>query len=441
MLDVAPYLARLASAQLVNRQGRVTRVAGLSIEAEGLRLSIGDLCQIAPEDGNSPLVAEVVGFSHGRLQLAPFGEVRGVRPGSAVTAAERLLAVPAGPELLGRVLNGLGCPIDDRGPLTGTSRVLLGAAPPHPLRRAPITVPLETGVRAIDGLLTCGRGQRLGIFAGSGVGKSTLLGMIGRYARSDVNVVALIGERGREVQEFIERDLGPDGLARSVLVVATSDQPAPLRLKAAWVATAIAEQFREQGCNVTFMMDSVTRFAMAQREVGLTAGEPPAMRGYPPSVFALLPQLLERTGTSDRGTITGFYTVLVEGDDTNEPIADTVRGILDGHIVLTRELAAQNHFPAIDVLASISRLMRHITPPEHQQDAAAVRDVLATYHAARDLVSIGAYVAGSNPQIDRALELLPAVVGFLRQPADEFTAFGQTAAALAGLAAAGMGEP
>ncbi|MCL4533638.1 MAG: FliI/YscN family ATPase [Bacteroidetes bacterium] len=314
--------------------------------------------------------------------------------------------------------------------MTCTRQYSIRNDPPSPLTRMRIATPLQTGVRAIDGLLTCGKGQRMGIFSGSGVGKSTMMGMIARNARSDANVIALIGERGREVQEFIERDLGAEGLQRSVIVVSTSDQPALLRIKAAWVATTIAEYFRDQGLDVTFMMDSVTRFAMAQREIGLTVGEPPAVKGYPPSVFALLPKLMERTGTSERGTITGFYTVLVEGDDVTEPITDTVRSILDGHIHLSRELAAENHYPAIDVLTSVSRVMSGITDREHQQLAGRLRDVLATYRSARDLIDIGAYVPGSNPQIDRAVELMPEVTRFLRQPADENAVYEDTLAHL-----------
>ena len=430
MIELARYQKLLHQITPVRFQGRVVQVIGLSIEAEGLRLQVGEICHIYPERDARRISAEVVGFKNDRLIIMPFAEMQGVKPGSAVFPSGRQFTVPVGFELLGRVVDGLCSPIDGKGPLSCNRRYSIRNNPPSPLARRRITEPLQTGVRAIDGLLTCGKGQRMGIFSGSGVGKSTMMGMIARDARSDVNVIALIGERGREVQEFIERDLGPDGLERSVIVVSTSDQPALLRIKAAWVATTIAEYFRDQGLDVTFMMDSVTRFAMAQREIGLTVGEPPAVKGYPPSVFALLPKLMERTGTSEKGTITGFYTVLVEGDDITEPITDTVRGILDGHIHLSRELAAENHYPAIDVLSSISRVMSSITDKRHQQLASRLRDVVATYRGAQDLINIGAYVAGSNPQIDRAIELMPRVVDFLRQSADESTAFEDTIARL-----------
>jgi flagellum-specific ATP synthase len=337
------------------------------------------------------------------------------------------------------VIDGLCRPIDGKGPLQTTEQCYLDNSPPSPLGRQRIASPLETGVRAIDGLLTCGKGQRVGVFAGSGVGKSTLLGMIARNALSDVNVIALIGERGREVQEFIERDLGPEGLRRSVVVVSTSDQPPLQRLKGGWVATAIAEHFRDRGHDVTLLMDSVTRFAMAQREIGLAAGEPPATRGYPPSVFALLPKLMERAGTSEKGTITGFYAVLVEGDDLTEPVTDTVRSVLDGHIVLSRRLANDNHYPAIDVLASTSRVMPTITTPEHRELASRVRDVLATHAGAADLINIGAYVSGSNPAIDRAIRFMPRVKGLLRQGAGEKSSMAETLAAMAAIFAASEG--
>jgi flagellum-specific ATP synthase len=341
--------------------------------------------------------------------------------------------VPVGPELLGRVVNGLAQPIDGLGPLGTTARYPVTNLPPDAMARRPVKAPLGTGLRAIDGLLVCGKGQRIGIFAGSGVGKSTTLGMIARNARSDVNVIALVGERGREVQEFIERDLGPEGLARSVVVVATSDQPALQRIKAAWVATAIAEYFREQGCDVTLMMDSVTRWAMAQREIGLTVGEPPVVKGYPPSVFGLMPKLLEKAGSSAKGTITGFYTVLVDGDDPNEPIADTARSILDGHISLSRQLAHQNHYPAIDILGSLSRLMNSIAKPEHIRAANRLRDALAVYRASEDLISIGAYAAGTNPALDDALAMMPHIKAFLCQGVDEPSSYEEALAALLAL--------
>jgi flagellum-specific ATP synthase len=420
---------RLRDLQPIQREGRVVRGIGLTVEAIGLDLEIGDLCHIFPslsEEGR--LAAEVVGFHDERLVLVPLAELRGVRHGSRVVRAPEALHVPVGPELLGRVIDGLGRPIDGKGPLRCRRRLRIGGAPPSPLQRAPIRDILPTGVRTIDALLTCGRGQRLGIFAGSGVGKSTLLGMISRNAVCDVRVIALIGERGREVQEFIERDLGPAGLEQAVVVVSTSDQPALMRIKAAWTATLIAEYFRDRGMSVVLMMDSVTRLAMAQREVGLAAGEPPATRGYPPSVFALLPRLLERAGNAEQGSITAFYTVLVEGDDLNEPISDTVRGILDGHIVLARTLADRGHYPAIDVLASVSRLMPSLVTPDHRALASEVRELLAAYESARDLIDIGAYVHGTNPTVDRALSLMPEIRRCLQQKPEERATFAETVA-------------
>jgi flagellum-specific ATP synthase len=379
--------------------GEVVRVVGTTVEAAGLILQLGSICWIDLEP-EGMVSAEVVGFKDGLITLVPFGDLSGVRPGSAVRLREQQFRVPIGPAVLGRVLDGFGRPLDGQGPLRAQYRVVSGAAP-HPLGRARISTPISTGVRALDGLLSAGKGQRLGIFAGSGVGKSTLLAMIARHASSDVNVIALIGERGREVQEFIDEQLGPDGLARSCVVVATSDQPALLRLKAAEIATAIAESFRDDGKDVLFMMDSVTRLAMAQREIGLGAGEPPALRGYPPSVFSMLPRLLERAGNTEYGTITGFFTVLVEGDDMTEPVADTVRSILDGHIVLSRSLAERNHYPAVDVLASVSRAMPSVVDKD------------------RDLIEVGAYAHGSNPAIDESIALRPALEAFLCQELEE----------------------
>jgi len=366
-----------------------------------------------------------VGFREDRTLLMPLGDMEGIQPGSPVYPTRSVFRTPVGTALLGRVLDGLGRPIDGRGSLNTTENAPIYNAAPHPLRRQAIAEPLVTGVRAIDGLLTIGKGQRMGIFAGSGVGKSMLMGAIARGSRADVSVIALVGERGREVQEFVDRDLGRVGLARSVVVVSTSDQPALVRLKAAWVATTVAEFYREQGLDVILLMDSVTRFAMAQREVGLAIGEPPASKGYTPSVFSLMPKLLERAGTAERGSITGFFTVLVEGDDFNEPICDAARSILDGHIMLTRDLAARNHYPAIDVLNSISRVMPAVTTPEHRGNAAKVRKLMATYEKARDLVNIGAYVAGTDPEIDAALAALPALMGFLQQGV-EFAPFEST---------------
>lgn len=425
-IDLRKYHDLLDRLTALRCQGQVVEVIGLIIEAEGLSPQMGELCHVYSPASRSPLVAEVVGFKADRTLLMPLGEMQGIQPGSTVVATGMPFTVPISSQLLGRVIDGLGRPLDGKGPLLGYHRSPLDSTSPHPLRRRAISEPLSTGIRAIDGLLTCGKGQRIGIFAGSGVGKSTLLGMIARHASSDINVIALIGERGREVREFIDLNLGPEGLARSVVVVSTSDDPPLIRIKGAWTATAIAEYFRDSGLDVTFMMDSVTRFAMAQREVGLAVGEPPAMKAYPPSVFALLPKLMERTGTGENGTITGFYTVLVESDDLTEPITDTVRSILDGHIVLSRSLAAENHYPAIDVLQSVSRLMPTITTPEHQRAAGKLRELLATYERTRDLINIGAYVAGSNPQIDQALEALPKIQQFLRQDADDVTPLDET---------------
>ncbi|MDA8218732.1 MAG: FliI/YscN family ATPase [Dehalococcoidales bacterium] len=435
-MAATPDLARLRRAleglNTIKGYGRVVRVTGLAIEATGLACEVGEVCTVATYGGGGRLLTEVVGFRNGSTLLMPLGEMRGIRPGSVVVARGTPFTVRVGEGLLGRVLDGLGRPIDGLGPPGCLERYFMSGEPIQPLSRAPIREPLETGVRAIDGLLTCGQGQRIGIFAGSGVGKSTLLGMIARNAKADVNVIALIGERGREVQEFIDRDLGPEGLARSVVVVSTSDQPALVRIRGAWVATAIAEYFRDQGKNVVFLMDSVTRVAMAQREVGLTVGEPPASKGYTPSVFALLPRLMERTGNSANGSITGFYTVLVESDDMTEPIADNSRSILDGHVVLTRELVMENHLPAIDVLQSASRVMGNVVGPEHLACAGRMRETMAAYRRARDLLEIGAYVQGTNPQVDRAVAMLAEINGFLRQQPGEHACLAETISWLVG---------
>lgn len=410
--------------------GRVTRVIGLTMESQGPGVSIGEVCYLRPPGAGKNILAEVVGFRDHRVLLMPLGLMEGIGPGCEVVAAGHALKVGVGRGLLGRVLDGLGRPIDGLGPVKVEKSYPASNSPPDPLQRRRITEPLGVGVRAIDGLITCGKGQRMGIFSGSGIGKSTLLGMIARNTSADVSVIGLVGERGREVRDFIEKDLGEDGLRRSVVVVATSDQPALLRIKAALVATAIAEYFRDEGMDVLLMMDSVTRFAMAQREVGLAIGEPPATRGYTPSVFALLPRLLERAGTSSRGTITGFYTVLVDGDDLNEPITDAVRSILDGHVVLSRELAARNQYPAIDVLASVSRLMVDVADPRHLAAAGEFRSLLATYRDAEDLVNIGAYQRGSNPRIDRALEMIEPMRAFLQQGIYERADFDEVVAQL-----------
>ena len=427
--DLSPRLAHyyryLENMDDTIHSGRVAQIVGLTIESIGPTTNIGDLCYIEPRSGPG-IPAEVVGFKDQRVLLMPLADLHGVGPGSLVTATGAPLNVMVGEKLLGRVLDGLGQPMDNKGYVLATKHKSIQGDIPKPLERQRIKEPLSVGVRAIDGLLTCGKGQRIGVFAGSGVGKSTLLGMMARNTEADVNVIALIGERGREVREFLERDLGPEGLARSVVVVATSDQPALVRIKGAMVATTIAEFFRDQGKNVLFVMDSVTRLAMAQREVGLAIGEPPATRGYTPSVFALLPRLLERTGPGSIGTITAFYTVLVEGDDLNEPVTDTVRGILDGHIVLARSMAEKNHYPAIDVLASISRLMIEVTSPEHQKLAGQLRAALATYRDAEDLINIGAYASGSNPQIDEAIRLYSSMNHFLRQDVNETSSWSET---------------
>ncbi len=423
--DLSRYSKAITKLNPTRTSGRVNQVLGLTIQAIGLDCQIGEVCEIHSSD-EAPIYSEVVGFQEDRVLLMPLGDMHGIQPGSAVFPVAKAFRTPVGMPLLGRVLDGLGQPLDTGPTLDGLEKASTYAIPPHPLSRPPITDPLVTGVRVIDGMLTCGKGQRMGIFAGSGVGKSTLMGTIARSSKSDVSVIALVGERGREVREFLERDLGDDGLARSVVVVSTSDQPALVRLKAAFVAMTIAENFRDHGLDVTFLMDSVTRFAMAQREIGLAIGEPPASKGYTPSVFALLPRLLERAGASDKGTITGFFTVLVEGDDFNEPICDATRGILDGHIILSRAMAARNHYPAIDVLNSVSRVMPAVTSKEHQQMAAKARKHLATYEKARDLVNIGAYVSGSDPDIDASLRVLPSITSFLQQETKEVTSFEDT---------------
>ena len=421
LFDPAKYLSAIHNADTIKLNGKITQIIGLVIESQGPNVNLGELCYIHPRNQGEPIPAEVVGFRENRVLLIPVGELQGIGPGCEVVSAHRMLKVNVGRQLLGRVLDGLGNPIDGKGPLISSTQYPLNATPPPPLNRRRIMDKLAVGVRSIDSVLTLGRGQRVGIMAGSGVGKSTLLGMIARNTEADISVIALIGERGREVREFIERDLGEEGLKRAVVVVATSDQPALVRLKGAMTATAIAEYFRDQGMDVMLMMDSVTRFAMAQREIGLTVGEPPATRGYTPSVFAMLPKLLERSGTGDRGSITGIYTVLVDGDDMNEPIADAVRSILDGHIVLSRNLAAQNHYPAIDVLSSVSRVMMEIAEKEHVQCAQRLRSLLATYREAEDLINIGAYARGSNANIDKAIEVIAGITSFLQQDVHENT--------------------
>ena len=435
-IDLAKYRALVSRLDTVRANGLVTQVIGLVVESIGPAAQIGELCEIRHGGRNAPTVkAEVVGFKANHLLLMPLGEMAGIKPGSEVVATGHMQQVTVGDFLLGRVLDGLGEPADGKGALygPGAKQYPIFAAPPDAMTRRRITEPVGLGIRAIDGLLTMGKGQRMGIFAGSGVGKSTVLGMIARNTTADVNVICLVGERGREVREFVESDLGEEGLRRSVLVIATGDKPPLVRLKAPLVATAIAEYFRDQGRDVLLMMDSVTRLAMAQREVGLAVGEPPATRGYPPSVFALLPKILERSGTSDKGTITALYTVLVEGDDENEPIADTVRGILDGHIWLSRDLAARGHYPAIEVGRSVSRVMSQVTSPSQRASAARLRETLATFKEAEDLINIGAYAEGSNPRIDAARRLIEPARAFLRQGVHEQSTMGTTVEALEGI--------
>ncbi len=422
--NLTKFSRAIEDTEPMKMSGKVTQVIGLVIESKGPNVSLGELCYIKSRFPNvEPIPAEVVGFREGLVLLMPIGEMQGIGPGCEVLSAQKTLQVKVGMELLGRVLDGLGNPMDGKGPILSKTEYPLHAEPPDPLQRPRIKDSLYVGVRAIDGLITLGSGQRIGIMAGSGVGKSTLLSMIARNTEADISVISLVGERGREVRDFIERDLGEEGLKRSVVVVATSDKPALVRIKGAMTATAIAEYFRDQGRRVVLMMDSVTRFAMAQREVGLTIGEPPATRGYTPSVFALLPRLLERAGTSARGSITGIYTVLVDGDDMNEPIADAVRSILDGHIVLSRAIAAQNHFPAIDILASVSRVMTDVVTKDHREAAQHMRALMAVYKEAEDLIHIGAYVKGSSKKIDEAIEKIDAINDFLCQGVFDVTSF------------------
>lgn len=404
----------IEQADLIKVVGKVTRVIGLVIEAQVQGVFIGELC-IIEIDENTKVRAEVVGFKEEQVLLMPLGNLSGIRPGSKVFATGDPVSVKVGPELLGRVVSGLGEPIDNKGPLNCKETYPIDCDPPDPISRPRITEILKVGVKAIDGTLTLGKGQRVGIFAGSGVGKSTLMGMLARNCSADVNVISLVGERGREVKDFIEESLGEEGLKKSVVIAATSDNPPVIRLKGALVGTAIAEYFRDQGKSVLFMMDSVTRFAMAQREIGLATGEPPTTKGYTPSVFAMLPRLMERAGTSSKGSITAIYTVLVDGGDMDEPVADAARGILDGHMILSRDLAAKNHYPCIDIGQSVSRLMSALASKEHKEAAGKLREVLAQYQEAEDLINIGAYVKGSNPKIDHAVDKIDKVNSFLRQ--------------------------
>ncbi|PLV57508.1 flagellar protein export ATPase FliI [Thermotoga sp. SG1] len=425
MKDLLRELKRRLNEEDFNRfNGRVTRVVGLTVESHGPDAFLGEMCKISLQNGKNAL-AEVVGFKEGNVVLMPYEDVSGLKMGCEVIRTNRVLEIGVGRNMIGRVFDGLGRPLDGRS-FVPEARYPLTNSPPHPLKRKRIKDPLSVGVRAIDGFITIGKGQRIGIFAGSGVGKSTLLGMIARNTTADVCVLALIGERGREVREFIERDLGEEGLKRSILVVSTSDQPALTRVKSLLTATSIAEYYRDLGYDVLLMVDSLTRWAMAQREVGLAIGEPPTTRGYPPSVFAGLPKILERAGNSDRGSITAVYTVLVEADDFNEPISDTVRSIVDGHIVLSRRLAESNHYPAIDVLASVSRLMNDVVSEEHKEAANRLRALLSSYESAKDLIEIGAYKKGTNPLVDKVIEMQEDINAFLRQGIFEKSSFEET---------------
>lgn len=420
-------LNQLEALELTTVHGRITEIVGMLIKAVVPQVKIGEVCLIKRDSGE-PLMAEVVGFTREEVFLSPLGTMAGIGPSSEVIPLRMPMHIKVGPQLLGRVLNGLGQPLDseEKGPLHVETSYSIYNAPPDPLKRGMISTPISTGVRSIDGVLTCGEGQRIGIFSAAGGGKSTLLGMIARYAKADVNVISLIGERGREVREFLEHDLGKEGLERSVVIVSTSDQAAQLRLNAAYVGTAIAEYFRDQGKKVILMMDSITRFARALREIGLAAGEPPARAGFTPSVFATLPRLLERSGNSEKGSITAFYTILVAGDDINEPVSDEVRSILDGHIILSSELARQYHYPAVDVLSSVSRIISHIVDKNHLQLIGKVREVLANYKKNELLIRIGEYKPGSDKGADFAIKYIDKVNRFLKQQIDEKCTFEET---------------
>ena len=434
MPSVFQQMARqVYGAEPYSLTGKIENIVGMSIEASGGRAAVGDICRIYNGDSGGQVTAEVVGFKNDHILLMPYSDMNGISAGNFVRNTGRQLTLQVGEFLRGRIINALGQPIDGKGPFEGGAPYCVGGNYINPLQRPPIRERIQFGVKAIDGMITIGKGQRIGIFAGSGVGKSTLMGMIAKNVTADINVIALVGERGREVLEFVEKDLGPEGMKRSILVVATSDQPAMLRMRCPSVATGIAEYFRDQGYDVLLMMDSLTRFAMAQREIGLAIGEPPVSRGYTPSMYAEMPKLLERSGNFPRGSITGVYTVLVEGDDTNEPIADTVRGILDGHIVLSRQLANSNHYPAIDVSASISRLMTEIVSPEHRQLASRIRDIMSVYEKNADLVSIGAYKPGTNRKLDFAMSKIDAVNSFLTQDVNEAFSYDQCVAEMAKL--------
>ncbi len=422
LLNNEKYLRVLQLADLKSYEGKISKIQGMTIEASGLTCSIGDICHVMRSNSPEPLVCEVVGVADDRAHLMPYQETDDIGYGNAVINTGEKLKIHVSDDIIGRTVDALGVPIDSGPNLINGTSVDINGTPYNPLERPPISEVMELGIKAIDGLITLGKGQRIGIFAGSGVGKSTLMGMIARNVKAEMNVIALVGERGREVLEFIERDLGPEGLKRSVLVVATSDQPAMMRLKCAQTATAIAEYFQKQGKDVLLMMDSLTRFAMTQREIGLNTGEAPVARGYTPSIYSALPKLLERSGNFEKGSITGIYTVLVEGDDTNEPVADTVRSIVDGHIILSRSIASKNRFPAIDVLNSVSRIMKSIVTSEQRAVADKLRNMMAIYKENEDLISIGAYKAGSNPQLDVAISHMSKINDFLKQ--DTETSFG-----------------
>lgn len=427
------YTKILDGANLTTEYGRIDKIVSMTLESIGPESNIGDICTIETTDGKREILAEVVGIDGVRISLMPYVDTDGIGYGSKVFNTHQKLMIACSNDLIGRVVDAVGNPLDGKSPIKAKEKMPINGAPPNPMTRPRIDTVMELGVRAIDGLMTFGKGQRMGIFAGSGVGKSTLLGMIARNVKADVNVIALVGERGREVVEFMERDLGEEGLKRSVLVIATSDQPAMMRLKCPLTATAIAEYFAAQGKDVLLMMDSLTRFAMAQREVGLSTGEAPIARGYTPSIYTSLPKLLERAGKFETGSITGLYTVLVEGDDANEPISDTVRSIIDGHIMLSRKLAMKNQYPAIDVLASLSRLMNDIVSDEHKEVANKLRNLLSVYTSNQDLILIGAYKSGSNPELDEAISKINAINNFLKQRVDEKSTMEETIAALKGL--------
>lgn len=435
VINFEKYQKNLNQATTIKVKGRVTELVGLVARAVIPGVKVGELCLIEPQGDRNPIKAEVVGFKDNEVLLMPLGNLEGLAPGSEVVPTGDCLKVPVGEALLGRILDGLGDPLDTetKGPLVCENFYPVHSDPPDALKRRRVTEPISVGIKSIDSVLTCGEGQRVGLFAAAGVGKSTLIGMIARNTEADINVIGLVGERGREVRDFIEKDLGEEGLRRSILVVSTSDQPSLVRAKAAYVATAIAEYFRDQGKKVLFMMDSVTRFARALREIGLAVGEPPARQGYTPSVFSTLPRLLERSGNSDKGSITAFYTVLVAGDDMNEPVADETRSILDGHIILSRDLANRGHYPAIDVSQSVSRVMSSIVDPEHLESARKLREVVAAYEKERDLILIGAYEAGSDPKVDYAIEKIEEVNAFLKQSVDERVALDEGVGQLKGI--------